>query len=129
MSIDLLDIISYLVVLLTFLTSLGVVWMWKLYFGPDNAPTETLPRSRFLLVLCIKSTLIMIGEWPLAWLAVRRLDPTQPTLGVLGGFILVAVILDLAIAPLVTIGYLFWVRRRRLARDGRSSPPRFSERD
>jgi len=124
-STDPYDILSYLVILIGGTTTLGVIWMWGLYLGKDNPK----PRSRLLFVLAYVGTLINLAEIPLAWLAARRLQDA-PTLGIIGGIILVGVILTLTMAYLLIIGYLFWLRRvRPRDQDGRRRPPPFSEAD
>lgn len=124
MSIDPIDILAYLVIAVAILMTLGVGWMWTLYFGPDNPH----PRSRLLRVLCLTGSLITFAEWPLAFLAYWRLSD-GPTLGTAGGLVLTGAILVLAGAFLVIIGYLFRLRRTRLRQNGRSSPPPFREGD
>lgn len=98
--------------------------MWSLYLGPQNPR----PRARLLFVLCYVGTLINIAEIPLAWLAIRRLQD-EPTLGVVGGYILVGVIATLEVAYLLIIAYLVLLRRASKRRTGLRRPPPFGPED
>ena len=123
-SIDTLyDVLSWVVIVIAASGVVGTGWAWRLYFSDDNPA----PRSRLLLVMCTVNTLVSVASIGFAVLAVIRLG--GQSLGAIGGVILVVGVLILESVHLITVGYLWWLRRRRLQRNGKASPPPFSEFD
>jgi heme/copper-type cytochrome/quinol oxidase subunit 3 len=117
------DIASYVAIGAAVFGIIAVAWIWSLYFGKDNPH----PRSKLLLVLATKNTLVMICSLIIAALAVYRLSG-GPSLW-FSGLLLVVVLIALEFTSGITVTYLFWLRRKRRRQLGKASPPPFATGD
>lgn len=120
------DAFSFLAVGIALFGSMATLWVWKLYLSNEDNPP---PKSRLLLVIAFKDTLVTVADWVIAGLAVFRLSGNS--LGNAGGIVLVVVLTFLMSAHTITVGYLFMLRRRRGAGGtlGKRRPPPFGPDD
>jgi heme/copper-type cytochrome/quinol oxidase subunit 3 len=113
------DFLSYIAIGAAVFGIIAVSWIWRLYYSKDNPP----PRSRLLMTLAVKNTLVMLCSVIIAALAVYRLAGGPPLW--FSGALLVVVLILLEAVNGITVTYLWSLRRSRRRLRGRASPPPF----